>query len=303
MSYIKKPAIVFKKPIKIFLFGPSNSGKTYGSLKLATGIVMEKRNCTEEEAYEHIVLIDTEYRRGTLYATMGKFNYEEIKAPYNTEKLNVLIQKIETADDIDVIITDSITHFWVKKGGILDEKNIKDKDGGNSYTNWQDGTSEFNAMLDIILESPKHMIITARSKTDTVLELNAKGKMAPITYGLKPELRDGIEYEFDVVFNIDKDTHNLITVKGIPAMDPAYPPITVEFGTKLLQLFNTDTVAPIRTDEDITESIRNLARTHNMIVFVQLKLSGRKLETLSKEDLLQLELDMLEEIKKAQIKK
>lgn len=303
MSFVLQPAQKFVKPMKILSYGPTYSGKTLGSLYLALGIVMKIRNCSEQDAYKHIVLVDTERGRGALYNKLGEYNYHEIKPPYNTEKLITLLNEINVIDQVDVIIIDSLTHFWVKEGGILEQKAAKDKQGGNGYTNWLEFTAKFNKMIDAILASPKHILTTARAKTDTALVENEKGKKVPVTYGLKPELRDNIEYDFDIAFNIDKISHNLIMEKGIPGIDPVYELATPEIGTKLLDLFTANSVVPVRTDDDIMNSIRVMSKNNNQIVFIQLKLSGRKLDTLTSEELLHLENELITEVKKQQANK
>ncbi len=300
-----QPATKFSKPMKVLAYGPTHSGKTYSLLELAVGIVMTMRGYTDsQKAYQHIVLIDTEYGRGALYGkVLGPYNYIRIDKPYNTDKLVKEINMLNNDPDIDVIIPDSLTHFWVKEGGILDEKNAKDKQGGNSYTNWADSTAKFNRMVDVIMQSPKHILCTARSKNDTALVENDKGKMAPRTYGLTPELRDNITYEFDIVFNVDKATHNMIVEKGVPGMDPVYELGTVSVGQQGYDLFIADAVVKERTEADIAESIRTLAKNNNLITFIQLALSGRKLEDLTRNEILKLEADALAEVKKRQINK
>lgn len=300
MPITLQPAQKILKPLKILSYGPTYSGKTLSSLYLANGMIQTIRNCTEEEAYKHIVLIDTEFGRGALYNKVGLYNYLKIEPPYFTEKLNALIKELDTMPEVDVIIVDSLTHFWVKEGGILDQKAAKDKEGGNSYTNWLDFTAKFNKMLDVILNSPKHILTTARAKSDTALVANDKGKQAPRSYGLKPELRDNIEYDFDIVFNIDKMSHTLIVDKGVPGLDPIYDIATPELGKQIYELFTADAVLPIRTVTDVIDKIRNLAKTQNLIQFIQLQLSGRKLQDIPLEDLLKIETALLEEIKSKQ---
>ena len=291
------------KPLKGFLYGPTGSGKTYSSLLIANGIVQSMRNCTEEEAYKHIVLIDTEYGRGSLYAGTGEYNYIECTAPYDTEKLNTMIKEINDMDDIDVIIIDSLTHFWSKKGGILEQKTLADSKGGNSYTNWNVFTSKFNAMIDTILESPKHVLITARAKSDTVMVENAKGKLEPKTFGLKADLRDGFEFECDFTFNVDKETHSLIVEKNIPGMETLYEPATPDLGKLIHKLSTENAKEKVRTVDDIANSIRNISRDNGLVQFVQLSLSGRKLDNLTLEEITKLEKDLITEVKKKQVKR
>lgn len=302
MAIKLEPAVKYVKPMKILLFGPSFSGKTYSAIEIAVGIVMAKRGCTRDEAMKHIVLVDSEYGRGALHRSLGAYNYIEIKPPYHVTKLADIIAELSEMDEVDVILPDSLTHFWSKVGGILDLKAQKDKAGGNSYTNWQEYTMVFNRMLDVIFQSPKHIIATARSKNDTTLIPNDKGKMVPTTYGLKPELRDGVEYDFDISFNIDKSSHDLLMEKGVPGMDPIYAAATEETGKILYALFNTDATIPSRTNEDIMANIRRTAKENNMVKYMMMKLKGRKLEDLTDEDLRSIEKNLTEEILKQQVK-
>lgn len=303
MAIKLEPAKKILKPMKVLLYGPTYSGKTLSSLYLAVGIIKAIRGCTEEEAYKHIIIIDTEYGRGALYSQVGLYNYLRIDAPYSTDKLIAPINELNYMDEIDVVITDSLTHFWSKDGGILDAKAKKDQHGGNSYTNWQEFTAKFNKMLDTLLSSPKHIISTARSKSDTALVENAVGKMAPKTYGLKPELRDGIEFDFDIVFNVDKDTHELIVEKGVPNMKTIYEKATPELGESLYKHFVANSVVEVRTKETVMQTIRDVSVDRGLIQFIQLELSGKKLDDLSLDALLKLEKSMIDQLKKNQVKR
>lgn len=297
-------AVKYVKPLKAFLFGPTYSGKTLSSLLLANGVVQCVRKCSEVDAWKHIVLIDTEYGRGALYSSVGPYNYYQITAPFTTEKLDAVLKEINTMDTIDAIIIDSLTHFWSKEGGLLEQKAIYDQQaGGNSYTNWLGIGSKFNNTIALILSSPKHIFITARAKSDTALVADVNGKMVPKTYGLKPELREGFDFECDVVFNVDKSDHTLLVEKGIPGMESLYPMATPDLG-KLLYKFTTENASqPVRSKEDICKSIRTLsARNQELINFVGNKLSGRKLEQLEVDALLNLEKDVKALIHKQQKK-
>lgn len=296
------PPVAYRKPIKILEYGPQHSGKTLSALYLAVGFVMKKRGCTEEEAWKHIYLLGSEYGRGALYNQLGPYNYQLVQPPYHPKILAEAFAQLNQMDEIDVVIIDSLTHYWAKEGGILDMKQQKDKLGGNSYTNWAEFTALFNKVLDGILQSPKHVIATTRSKNDTALKTDT-GKAIPKTHGLKPEMREGIEYEFDIVFNIDKESHRLLVDKGVPGMELMYDMATPQFGMELMDLFDSGTVVPKRELKEIRNSIKKAIKANDKLQFVQLKLSGRKLDTLNEAELLQLEKDLLEEIKKDQIKK
>ena len=148
----------------------------------------------------------------------------------------------------------------------------------------------------------KHILATTRAKTDTVV-VTEGGKAVPRSYGLKPELRDGIEYDFDIVFNIDKNSHNLLVDKGVPGIDMIYDIATPELGEKILDLFNSEAVVPERNKEDMMKSLRDMSKNNNMITFMQLALSCRKLDDLEIDVLKELELNLINEIKKKQTSK
>ena len=58
-------------------------------------------------------------------------------------------------------------------------------------------------MLRVILFSKIHVIVCLRSKMEYILEQNDKGKHIPKKVGMAPIMRDGVEYEFTTVFDLD----------------------------------------------------------------------------------------------------
>jgi hypothetical protein len=54
-----------------------------------------------------------------------------------------------------------------------------------------------------------------------VIEENDRGKKVPRKIGLKPEQREGIEYEFDLVGDMDHDNNLTVSKSRIPALTRA----------------------------------------------------------------------------------
>ncbi len=125
-----------------------------------------------------------------------------ISAPYSPEKYTEAIQFCH-AQGMEVIIIDSISHEWEGDGGILD---IHGNMAGNSFTNWAKLTPRHNSFVNAILYTPVHVIATIRSKQDYVM-MEKNGKAAPEKVGLKGVTRDGMDYEFTVVLDIDIRHH------------------------------------------------------------------------------------------------
>ncbi|PRQ79383.1 AAA family ATPase [Elizabethkingia anophelis] len=173
--------------IKMALQGSAGSGKTYSSLLLAKGLV--------KGDYSKVAIVDTENGSADLYAHLGNYNVLSLVPPFTPE---IYIKAIEICENagIEVIILDSISHCWDE---LLD---FHSKLVGNSFTNWAKITPRQKAFVDKMLQSKAHIIATMRTKQDYVLN-QKDGKYVPEKVGLKSVQRDGVDYEFTLVFDID----------------------------------------------------------------------------------------------------
>jgi len=207
--------------IKLALQGASGSGKTYSALLLASGMT----------TWSKIALIDTENHSADLYAHLGGYNVLQLSKPFSTERYISAIEICEQAG-MEVIIIDSITHEWEGSGGILD---IHGNMPGNSFANWAKMTPRHNSFVQKMLESPSHIICSIRTKTDYVLS-EKNGKMVPEKVGMKGITRDGMDYEFTIVFDLDLK-HNASASKDRTGlfMDKPEGIITQEHGRRILQ--------------------------------------------------------------------
>ena len=77
------------------------------------------------------------------------------------------------------------------------------------------------AMIDAIVQSPAHILVTMRSKTEYMIEEDAKGRKVPRKIGVAPVQREGTEYEFDVYASADWSHQVRITKSRCSAMDGA----------------------------------------------------------------------------------
>jgi len=198
-------AIQFKRAVKsqakarIGLIGPSGSGKTYTALLLAQAMG------------ERIAAIDTEHGSASKYADEFEFDTLEL-ANFHPQNY---IDGIKAAGQAgyDVIIIDSLSHAWAGSGGALE---LADKGAlkysGNRFAAWRDVTPLHNQLIEAMLSSPAHVIATMRSKMEYIQTQDSKGKTIIRKVGMAPIQRDGMEYEFDIVGDLDID-HNLIISK------------------------------------------------------------------------------------------
>lgn len=208
--------------IKMALQAPSGAGKTYSSLLIAFGL------CND---WSKIAVIDTENHSSELYSHLGKYNVLHVEEPFTPERYIEAIQLCEKGG-MEVVIIDSITHEWMN---ILEAHS---KMTGNSYTNWSKLTPRHNAFVNYILQSPIHIIGTIRSKQEYVLS-EKNGKQVPEKVGLKGVTRDGMDYEFTLVFEIDIK-NNAIATKDRTSIFKGTPEfvITSKTGKKILDWCN-----------------------------------------------------------------
>jgi hypothetical protein len=211
--------------LKLAVTGTSGSGKTTGALRLARGLL----DSIYGKDKERIAFIDTENRSASLYADVYDFDVIDLEPPFeDSEKFMVAINEAIKCG-YKMLIIDSATHIWQ---GILDYKSKLDE-RGNSYTNWKEAGNRFQKVIDAILQGDIHVICCMRSKMEYVIEKNDKGKQAPIKVGLSPIMRDGIEYEFSAVFDLDL-SHNAIASKDRTRLfDGKIFQLSEEIGEKL----------------------------------------------------------------------
>ena len=217
-----------KAKIRLALQGCSGSGKTYSSLLVAFGITGD---------WSKIAIIDTEHGSADLYAHLGAYKVLTLTQPYTPETYIEAISICESAG-MEVIIVDSISHCW---DYLLDfHANLQ----GNSFTNWAKVTPRQNAFVQKILQSKCHIICTMRTKQDYVLS-EKNGKMVPEKVGLKAVMRDGIDYEFTIVLDIDSKHHALASKDrtGLFAGRPEFT-ISPAVGKAILNWCNSTTPAP-----------------------------------------------------------
>lgn len=215
-----KPATRKKLKLRMALCGPSGSGKTYSALRFAAGLANGGR----------IAVIDTEHRSASKYlgespdGTPWQFDVCEIVHFAPTTYTQVI--KEAGAAGYDVLVIDGLSQAWEGLGGALDQVDKKSDNGGNSFTAWRDVTPQHRQLIETILACPCHVIATMRTKMEYVLEdqvdqKTGKTKKVPRKVGMAPIQRAGMEYEFDVVGDLDLDHVFKVTKTRCPAIDGA----------------------------------------------------------------------------------
>lgn len=185
------PASKASLKARVALCGPTGSGKTWTALEWAH--VLGSRTA----------LIDTEHGSASLYADHHQFDTLPWAPPYNPTALAETILQVPTWG-YDVLVIDSLSHFWMGEGGTIDvADNAASRFGGNSFAGWKVATPALRHLVDTMLAVDCHVIVTMRTKTEWVLDEDSRGKKAPRKVGMAPVMRDGIEYEFTLIGDLD----------------------------------------------------------------------------------------------------
>jgi AAA domain-containing protein len=188
---------------RIALAGPSGSGKTYTGLTLASGLSPDGR----------IAVLDTEKGSSELYADEFNFDVLNLDPPFSPQRYVAGINAAVEAG-YQVILVDSLSHAWSDEGGVLD---IVDQEAvrtqGNKFAAWRKGTPEQQRLLNGLIRSPIHVIVTMRSKQDYAVDTDDRGRTRVRKLGLAPIQREGVEYEFSVFGELDLD-HTLSISKS-----------------------------------------------------------------------------------------
>ena len=176
--------------LKLAITGPSGSGKTTAALRCARGLVGPRGK---------IAVIDTENRSASLYSDITDFDVLNLEAPFEHGKFSDSIKAAES-HGYNAVVIDSASHLWE---AILAYKDKLDRRGGNSYTNWSEAGGKFKEVIDCLLAANLHVISCMRSKMEHTMEKDDKGRTTIRKVGMAPVMRDGIEYEFTLVLDLD----------------------------------------------------------------------------------------------------
>ena len=196
-------AVKTKAKIRLAIDGPSGSGKTYTALIAATSLADGGK----------IAVIDTERGSAALYS--DKFNFDTATLDTFSPQSYIDLIRFAEQSGYAVIVIDSLSHAWEGEGGVLDmhDQATKRQKTQNSYTAWSDVTPKHRALIDAMLQSKCHIIATMRSKMEYVQEKNSDGRTVIRKVGMAPIQRQGMEYEFTIVGDMDLD-HNFAVSKS-----------------------------------------------------------------------------------------
>lgn len=210
---------------KIALLGASGHGKTVGSLLLAYGLVGD---------WEKIGLIDTEHNRSKTYVgsvkngtEIGEFLHMEMPP---SADLQMYHEAIETAEEagLECLIIDSFSHAWYFLNDWVQSL-------GGEFHHWKKPKQEYRKLIERIMHSPLHIIVTIRQKQDYAIVPGAgrNGKAAVQKLGMKPVQDSDLEYEFLLTFQMEEGAYARASKDNTDLFVDFYDRLSAEHGAML----------------------------------------------------------------------
>lgn len=237
--------------LRMSIDGPAGSGKTYTGLRFAHALAKNLGG--------KIAFIDTE--RGSASKYVGNspdgipFNFDVVELQnFSPDRYT---EAINAAGKMgySVLMIDSLSHAWEGAGGALEMK-MKAGEGWNA---WRNVTPIHNRMIDAMLQSPCHIITTMRSRMEYVQEQDEHKRTVIRKVGMSPIQRPGMEYEFDILCDIDWAHIMSVSKSRCSAIaDAQIDKPGAEFIQPVIEWLTSGDYAPVKTVKITLEDLIDL---------------------------------------------
>jgi hypothetical protein len=169
------------------------------ALRMAKGIA-GKMGCP-------VAVIDTEAGSASKYADRFAFEVDNLEK----KTIDNYLASMEAAKNAGykVLVVDSLSHAWRELTEEVD-RITQASQSKNSFLSWAKVNPKQKRLVEAILNYPGHIIATMRSKTEWVIG-EKNGKNSPEKLGLAPEQGKGIEYEFDLLVELNQQHQAAVT--------------------------------------------------------------------------------------------
>lgn len=188
--------------LKAGIMGLAGSGKTYTASSIAIGLVgyMKERGVTPKSS---VAFVDTENGAAWLTPRFKETGIDLMVA--RTRSLTDLRDSIDWAQqNADVLIIDSITHFWTV---YCDEyARRKNRKRGLEFSDWNEVKREWRVnFTDRYLNSPLHIVMCGRQGYEYDMETNQAGKKELIKTGVKMKAEGETGFEPSLLIAMEQE--------------------------------------------------------------------------------------------------
>jgi AAA domain len=198
MSKSFKPASRKQGRLRLALAGAAGTGKTWTMLEVASRLCGPDRR---------IAVIDSEGNSVSKYHGMSSVTDDDITFDFDVvaptsfapRDYVSLIREAGECGEYDVLCCDSLSAPWSGPGGVLEIVDKHKQRGDKALQPWAKVAPDQQMLTQAILHCGCHLIATLRAKSAWEIETDDRGRKQPKKIGLKPDQKDTLDYEFDVV--------------------------------------------------------------------------------------------------------
>jgi hypothetical protein len=241
------PAVRAATPLFVGLFAPTGAGKTYSSLRLATGI--------QRVSGGDIYGVDTESNRMLHYADKFSFRHVPFKAPFSPNDYLAVVDYC-VGKGAKTIIIDSMTHEHTGAGGVLEWHANETERLAKAWNvsaekaqiaAWKEPKQARRKLIDRLLQVNANFIFCFRARE----KIQVRAGKQPLDLGYMP---DGAE---ELFFEMTLGALLLPMSKGVPNWTSEMP------GEKAMMKLPEQFVAlfgkPRQLDEDTGQQLAQWA--------------------------------------------
>lgn len=196
MTFKNRAAVGGGRRLRLGIGGPSRSGKTYSSLRVATGIAAGLNG--------KIFVIDTDNEFSLDYADDFKFEIVDFQPPFTPERYQEAVEHCVN-EGAAVIVVDHMSHEQTGQGGILERQQAVEEELAAKWKTTRDKakaaswnvakTIPHGKFVSYVTRVKQPMIFNFRCKDKVKIVKNAEGKQEWVHLGYTPICAEQFDYE------------------------------------------------------------------------------------------------------------